>query len=201
MSSYPEKFVYTKEHEWARVAGNKITVGITSFAKDQLGDVVYLELPEVGATVTRGQPFGVVEDRVQWDIRLRRRSGSFIARVRVRARQDVAQVRPASCIADEQPQMASLLKVDLGAVDRAQAERPGSHGELHRARDRVVIGQRERLVAQLHRRPGQLVGQRGPIEKREGGVTVELGVGRHERTHVRTWAGRLPQPLAPALTS
>lgn len=61
MASYPESLKYTKEHEWARVAGNKVTVGITSFAKDQLGDVVYLELPEVGATVTRGQPFGVVE--------------------------------------------------------------------------------------------------------------------------------------------
>ena len=59
--NYPETLKYTKEHEWARIAGNKAAVGITAFAKDQLGDVVYLELPEVGATVTRGQPFGVVE--------------------------------------------------------------------------------------------------------------------------------------------
>jgi glycine cleavage system H protein len=61
MAQYPESLRYTKEHEWARVSGNKATVGITLFAKDQLGDVVYLELPEVGATVTKGQPFGVVE--------------------------------------------------------------------------------------------------------------------------------------------
>src|SRR3954466_11379568 len=61
MANYPDSLRYTKEHEWARVAGNRATVGITAFAKDQLGDVVYLELPEVGATVTRGQPFGVVE--------------------------------------------------------------------------------------------------------------------------------------------
>jgi glycine cleavage system H protein len=61
MASYPESLKYTKDHEWARVAGNAVTVGITAFAKDQLGDVVYLELPEAGATVTRGQPFGVVE--------------------------------------------------------------------------------------------------------------------------------------------
>ena len=61
MANYPDSLRYTKEHEWARVAGNTATVGITAFAKDQLGDVVYLELPEVGATITRGQPFGVVE--------------------------------------------------------------------------------------------------------------------------------------------
>src|SRR3954462_6884491 len=61
MGNYPDALRYTKEHEWTRIAGNTATVGITIFAKDQLGDVVYLELPEVGATVTRGQPFGVVE--------------------------------------------------------------------------------------------------------------------------------------------
>src|SRR3954462_7146306 len=61
MGNYPDALRYTKEHEWARLAGNTATVGITIFAKDQLGDVVYLELPEVGASITRGQPFGVVE--------------------------------------------------------------------------------------------------------------------------------------------
>jgi glycine cleavage system H protein len=59
--AYPTSLKYTKDHEWALVQGNKATVGITIFAKDQLGDVVYLELPEVGTTVTRGQPFGVIE--------------------------------------------------------------------------------------------------------------------------------------------
>src|SRR3954451_17011435 len=61
MGNYPDVLRYTKEHEWTRIAGNTATVGITIFAKDQLGDVVYLELPEEGATVTRRQPFGVVE--------------------------------------------------------------------------------------------------------------------------------------------
>ncbi len=61
MASYPDSLRYTKEHEWARIAGKTATVGITNFAKDQLGDVVYLELPEVGTAVTKGQPFGVVE--------------------------------------------------------------------------------------------------------------------------------------------
>ena len=61
MAEYPESLQYTKEHEWSRISGKTAVIGITEFAKDQLGDVVYLELPEVGAAVTRGQPFGVVE--------------------------------------------------------------------------------------------------------------------------------------------
>src|SRR3954465_2722882 len=61
MANYPDSLRYTKDHEWTRISGNTATVGITIFAKDQLGDVVYLELPEVGASITRGQPFGVVE--------------------------------------------------------------------------------------------------------------------------------------------
>ena len=61
MGNYPETLRYTKEHEWTRLSGNTAIVGITSFAKDQLGDVVYLELPEPGTAVTKGQPFGVVE--------------------------------------------------------------------------------------------------------------------------------------------
>jgi glycine cleavage system H protein len=59
--AYPTSLKYTKDHEWTLVSGNKATIGITEFAKDQLGDVVYLELPEVGAAMARGQPFGVVE--------------------------------------------------------------------------------------------------------------------------------------------
>jgi len=56
MGNYPDNLRYTKEHEWTRLSGNAATVGITIFAKDQLGDVVYLELPEVGSTVPRGSP-------------------------------------------------------------------------------------------------------------------------------------------------
>src|SRR5213082_2354219 len=61
MAEYPESLQYTKEHEWSRISGKTATIGITEFAKGQLGDVVYLELPEVGAEIKRGQPFGVVE--------------------------------------------------------------------------------------------------------------------------------------------
>jgi glycine cleavage system H protein len=58
---FPEDLKYTREHEWARTKGTRIVVGITDFAQDQLGDVVYVELPEVGAAVKKGESFGVVE--------------------------------------------------------------------------------------------------------------------------------------------
>jgi glycine cleavage system H protein len=61
MSSYPEDLRYTKDHEWVRLSGDRGTVGITDHAQNQLGDVVFVELPEVGATVEVGQRFGTVE--------------------------------------------------------------------------------------------------------------------------------------------
>jgi glycine cleavage system H protein len=58
---FPEDLRYTREHEWARVEGERVRVGITDFAQDALGDVVYVDLPEVGAQVRADQPFGEVE--------------------------------------------------------------------------------------------------------------------------------------------
>jgi glycine cleavage system H protein len=58
---FPEDLKYTKEHEWVRVEGGVVRVGITDFAQDALGDVVYVEIPEVGTQVTAGEPFGEVE--------------------------------------------------------------------------------------------------------------------------------------------
>jgi len=58
---FPEDVRYTKDHEWLRLEGAEAVVGITDFAQDALGDVVFVELPTVGATLTRGQTFGVVE--------------------------------------------------------------------------------------------------------------------------------------------
>lgn len=59
--SIPETLHYTPQDEWAERTDNQITVGITDYAQDQLGDVVYVELPEVGALVNAGKPFGVIE--------------------------------------------------------------------------------------------------------------------------------------------
>jgi glycine cleavage system H protein len=58
---YPADLKYTKDHEWIRLDGGTGTVGITDYAQKQLGDVVYVELPEVGATVTAGESFGTIE--------------------------------------------------------------------------------------------------------------------------------------------
>lgn len=58
---FPDDLRYTKDHEWLRLEGNDGIIGITDFAQDALGDVVFVELPTVGATLTRGQTFGVVE--------------------------------------------------------------------------------------------------------------------------------------------
>lgn len=59
--SYPENLKYTKDHEWVRVEGGKAHVGITFHAQDQLGDVVFLELPEVGTEIKAGEMFATVE--------------------------------------------------------------------------------------------------------------------------------------------
>ena len=58
---YPDDLKYTKDHEWIRASGTDGHVGITDYAQKQLGDVVYVELPEVGTTLTRGQAFGTIE--------------------------------------------------------------------------------------------------------------------------------------------
>ncbi len=57
----PEDLKYTKEHEWITTEGNILTIGITDYAQDSLGDIVYLELPEEGGTVAKDDTFGVVE--------------------------------------------------------------------------------------------------------------------------------------------
>ncbi|HEY6798291.1 MAG TPA: glycine cleavage system protein GcvH [Kineosporiaceae bacterium] len=58
---YPDDLRYTTEHEWVRVVGDRARVGITAYAQDALGDIVYVTLPEVGAAVSGGQPCGEVE--------------------------------------------------------------------------------------------------------------------------------------------
>ena len=61
MADLPRDLKYTKDHEWTRIESGKVTIGITAFAGESLGDVVYVELPEVGSEIKAGQPFGVVE--------------------------------------------------------------------------------------------------------------------------------------------
>jgi glycine cleavage system H protein len=61
MFTYPDDLKYTDSHEYVRMDGDVATVGITAFAIDQLGDVVFIELPEVGETISKGSAFGSVE--------------------------------------------------------------------------------------------------------------------------------------------
>ena len=59
--SYPDDLAYSREHEWVRVNGSEATIGITSFAAEELGDIVFVELPEIGTTLSQFGTFGVVE--------------------------------------------------------------------------------------------------------------------------------------------
>ena len=59
--AYPSDRKYTKDHEWIRVSGDTAEIGITEYAQQQLGDVVYVDLPDVGKTVTAGDSFGSIE--------------------------------------------------------------------------------------------------------------------------------------------
>ena len=59
--SIPKELRYSEDHEWIKVEGNKVRVGITEFAQSELGDIVFMELPEVGDEITLGESFGSVE--------------------------------------------------------------------------------------------------------------------------------------------
>src|SRR5579864_2111070 len=59
--AYPNDFKYTKEHEWIKPQGDTATIGITHYAQESLGDIVFVDLPKVGAELTAGKTFGTVE--------------------------------------------------------------------------------------------------------------------------------------------
>jgi glycine cleavage system H protein len=59
--AYPDHLKYTKDHEWVELSGDRAKVGITDYAQKQLGDVVYVELPDLGATLKHGESFGTIE--------------------------------------------------------------------------------------------------------------------------------------------
>jgi len=58
---FPKNLKYSEEHEWVRIEGNRAVIGITDYAQSELGDIVFVELPEVGAEVKQNEPFGSVE--------------------------------------------------------------------------------------------------------------------------------------------
>jgi glycine cleavage system H protein len=58
---FPDDFFYTKDHEWAKPEGDKVRVGISDYAQDQLGDIVFVELPQIGSRHAKGEQFGTIE--------------------------------------------------------------------------------------------------------------------------------------------
>jgi glycine cleavage system H protein len=76
----PEELRYTEEHEWVRTDGDRVTVGITHYAQDALGDVVYVDLPATGTRVELGQPFGEVESTKSVSDLFAPLSGSIVER-------------------------------------------------------------------------------------------------------------------------
>jgi glycine cleavage system H protein len=103
--SYPADRKYTKDHEWLRLSGRVGEVGITNYAQEQLGDVVYVELPEVGAQITAGQPFGSIESVKAVSELFAPVTGS------VTAVNDQLKQRPEAVNAD--PHGTWLIKVDV----------------------------------------------------------------------------------------
>ena len=127
--SYPETLRYTKDHEWARVNGAKVTVGITAFAKDQLGDVVYLELPEVGTRVKRGEPFGVVESTKAVSELFAPVSGEVV-------RVNTALVEAPEGINDDPHDKGWMVEIELSSLDELK--------------DLLDVAAYEKLLAEAH---------------------------------------------------
>ncbi len=103
--AYPTDYKYTKEHEWIKVDGSVATIGITTYAQDSLGDIVFVELPKVGSDVTAGKTFGTVE------------SVKAVSDLYAPASGTVTEVNPALATAPEQinkdAHSAWLMKIKL----------------------------------------------------------------------------------------
>lgn len=112
--SYPEDLRYTEDHEWARKDGDELVIGITSFAQSQLGDVVYVDLPDVGKEIKAGSDFGVVESTKAVSELLSPVSG------KVTERNDSLVDAPETVNSDPYGQawMIKVKPADPGAIDK-----------------------------------------------------------------------------------
>jgi glycine cleavage system H protein len=111
----PADLRYTREDEWIRVEGERVVIGVTDYAQQQLGDVVFVELPAAGATIERGEPFGVVE------------SVKAVADLYAPVSGRVAEVNPA--LAD-QPELVNQDCYGDGWMIVVEPEDPGEIGQL-----------------------------------------------------------------------
>jgi glycine cleavage system H protein len=124
MAEVPDDLKYTAEHEWARVDGTTIRVGITDYAQEALGDVVYVSLPDVGAKVDRGEAFGEVESTKSVSDLYAPVTGT------VTARNDQLESRPELINSD--PYGDGWI-IELEVSDTAQVDElldPGAYGTL-----------------------------------------------------------------------
>ena len=110
---YPDDLRYSKDHEWVRVEGSRATIGITSFAADELGDIVFVELPEPGTAVKQFASFGVVE------------SVTAVSDLYAPVSGEVAEVNDAL---REKPELVNadpygdgwMMRIELGAPDEVE---------------------------------------------------------------------------------
>ena len=124
MADVPDDLKYTAEHEWAKVGGATIRVGVTDYAQEALGDVVYVSLPEVGAKVGQGETFGEVESTKSVSDLYAPVTGT------VTARNDELGARPELINSD--PYGAGWI-VEIEVADAAQVEAlldPAAYGTL-----------------------------------------------------------------------
>lgn len=111
----PQDLRYTEEHEWARADGNRITVGITAYAQEALGDVVYVDLPATGTRVAKGQPFGEVESTKSVSDLYAPVTGTIVAR---------------NELLDEQPELVNAEPYGEGWMVVIEADDPGELEQL-----------------------------------------------------------------------
>ena len=121
--AYPADRKYTKDHEWIRITGDAGEIGITDFAQQQLGDVVYVELPEVGRKVTVGESFGSIESVKAVSELFAPMSGDVIEV------NDALRNRPEAVNAD--PHGTWLIKVRLSSPTDSGALLDASEYEQH----------------------------------------------------------------------
>src|SRR5262245_47435244 len=118
--TYPSDLKYTKDHEWVRLSGDTAEIGITDYAQQQLGDVVFVDLPAVGTAVTAGSPFGTIES-VKAVSELFAPVSGEIAAINARLAQAPEEV-------NSRPHDTWMVKIRLagaasdGLLDRAQYE-------------------------------------------------------------------------------
>jgi glycine cleavage system H protein len=110
---FPEDLKYSKEHEWVRLEGDTVVIGITDYAQDSLGDVVYVELPAEGDAVTRGETFGVVESVKAVSDLYSPVSGSVVE-------MNDAVVDGPEAINEDPYTEAWMLKIELDSIDELE---------------------------------------------------------------------------------